>query len=242
MGMVLLLTLLAFLAIPILILSIASQWYCRWIGYRATVSIGCVGVAVHEIGHLIAALLCFNKIIGFSLFRPSIDGSLGYVSRQYTIRWYSPLTNFLIAMAPLASGLMAFLLVTFALRPDLLPMMRILSPELIAQDAGIVMDFMVAIVTSGGFVKTLLWFYLSFSILLFCSPSIADFQGAVAGAVWILVVLVGIEVFFPDGNFELGRLSNLVTAFGVMLWMMLSMLGIMVVMVHGILLAKKAMF
>jgi hypothetical protein len=238
----LLLTLIAFLAIPALVLSVASTLYCRFIGYRATLCIGFVGVAVHEVGHLVAAKLCFNKIIGFSLFKPSIDGSLGYVSRQYTVRWFSPLTNLLIAMAPLGSGMLAFLLVTYALRPDLLPIMRSLTPHIVGQDAWIVMSFISSIVSSGGFFKTLLWVYLSFSILLFCSPSVSDFKGAVPGIAWVIGALVGANYLFQDGFYGAGTLASMITSFGLMLWILILVLSVLALMVYCVTIAKRTLF
>lgn len=222
-----------FLVVPLFALSIASSKYTQTLGYRGTLVLGVVGVAVHELGHLVAATLFNQKILDVSLFKPSTDGSLGYVTRSYRPMWYSPFTNLVIAMAPLVSGSVAFLLVTFTLRPDLLPLLKQLYPQSLIQNYGVVANFLSAVLSQGNPIQTCLWLYLSSSILLFTSPSKADFQGAIPGAVWLTCIVVGTSFLFQDCFFDVGALASVLTAFGVVLWTLLIVLIVFALITFG---------
>lgn len=187
--------------LPMLALSMLSMWYLRILGYRTTLMLGVVGVPVHELGHWLMAKLCGHKILHVSLFKPSIDGSLGSVSHQYRVTWFSPFANVLIGLAPLFTGIAAFLLVSQWLRPDIVVLIKALPQEIWSfRDAIQVLRSLGAqLIATGGFWVTTLWLLLSLSLLLFCVPSKADFIGCRSGI--IILTLAGASgfVLFPDG-------------------------------------------
>ncbi len=76
------------------------------LGWRGMLLTGWLGVPVHELSHLVMAILFRHRILAWKLFDPDpVSGTLGYVRHAY--RKQSPwqnLGNFLIAVAPFVSG------------------------------------------------------------------------------------------------------------------------------------------
>lgn len=186
--------------VPIWILSLLSMWYCRILGYRTTISLGIVGVPVHELSHLFFCILFNHKIIGLSLYKPCVDGSLGYVSHQYRVTWFAPFANLIIGLAPIAGGIGAFIGLTYWLRPDVISVFYALNGGVLSYKGvqeGLI-GVLAQIVSQGGFFKTLLWLLTSFSLLLFCAPSKADFYGCRAGVLTLIVMLVAVIWAVPE--------------------------------------------
>lgn len=180
---------------PLVLLSFVSMWLCRLLGRNVTLSLGAIGVPVHEASHLIVALLCGQKIIGVSFYRPSSDGSLGYVNRQYRRSMLSPVFNLLIAVAPVGGGLLGFYWVTEYLLPGFIAAFEqgFESGRLGANTPLAI----VALFSFYDFHKICLWGLISFSILLFCSPSSTDFQGCRSGFIFMLCVYLLLQLLWP---------------------------------------------
>ncbi|MAA94925.1 MAG: hypothetical protein CML22_07060 [Rheinheimera sp.] len=186
--------------VPICILSMLSMFYCRLLGYRTTISLGIVGVPVHELSHLLFCVLFNHKVIGLSLYKPCIDGTLGYVSHQYRVTWFSPFANLIIGLAPIAGGVGAFIGLTYWLRPDVISAFYALNGGVLSYKGvqeGLI-GVLAQIVSQGGFYITLLWLMMSFSLLLFCAPSKADFYGCRAGVLTLVVMLVAMIWAVPE--------------------------------------------
>lgn len=190
----------AALWVPLIALSYFSMKYLAILGYRTTVSLGIVGVPLHELGHLISAVMLNHKIINFALFKPSIDGTLGYVSHSYRVSWFAPFANLIIGLAPLFAGMAGFLGMTHWLRPDLIEVIYSLTQNVFSfRDLlGSVMSLVGAVLSGGGFLNTLVWLLTSFSILLFCVPSKADFMGCRAGIITLAGLGLLSLMFFRD--------------------------------------------
>lgn len=186
--------------LPLWVLSWLSMYYCRLLGQRTTLILGVVGVPIHELSHLLLCLLFGHKIQDFSLYKPSADGSLGYVEHQYKISWFSPFANLMIGLAPIAGGLGAFVGLTFWLRPDLISHLESLN-ESVSALSGIRFELagvLAQITSTGGIINTVCWVLIGFSILLFCAPSRADFAGCKSGVVMIFVSLLFVMYFYPQ--------------------------------------------
>lgn len=188
---------LAILWLPVLLFYVLNSKLVRILGRRKAIAIGCVGVPVHEISHAIFCFFLGHKILKVSLFNPKYDGTLGYVEHSYRKSWFSNISCLLIGLAPLVGGFAAFLAITYLLRPDV--------SALFIRQMGAYPGFYNAltiyfeIIVKGPLLETLIWILLSFSILLFCCPSRADFQ-ACSGGVFMLFVLVLAVAFFAPGK------------------------------------------
>ncbi|USS90218.1 hypothetical protein [Fructilactobacillus carniphilus] len=101
---------------------------------RAQYWVGGLGVIIHELGHLIFALLFMHRISSFKLLNLSgnHDGSLGSVASNYNPRnWYQAVGNFFIGLAPMLSGIFVLtLLIQLLCHPDYTP---VGAPEFINQ-------------------------------------------------------------------------------------------------------------
>lgn len=189
--------------LPIIGLSWISSYYSRIFGYRATVLFGFIGVVVHELSHLVACYVASwvarYRVVRVSLFSLKYDGTLGFVEYAYSIRWYSPFINLLIAIAPLAGGTVAFGAVTLMLRPDLSMsdfQSRFYNTQGILEKFTLIMS---DVFSQGEFVNTAAWVLVSFSILMFTSPSKADFKGCRAGVLCTIGVFCAVMSLWPAG-------------------------------------------
>lgn len=185
----------AFVWAPLLLLSLVNMRLCKLLGRKTTLLLGVIGVPVHETSHLIVAILCGQKITGVSFYRPSSDGSLGYVNRQYRRSMLSPIFNLLIAVAPVGGGLLAFYLVTEYLLPGFL---TAVVQGFESGRLGVITPLAIAGLFS--FYephKICLWALISFSILLFCSPSSTDFQGSRSGFIFMMCVYLLLQLLWP---------------------------------------------
>lgn len=187
----------AVLWVPVLLLSNLSAWFCRLLGYRTTVVLGCVGAPIHEISHLILAKLFNHKILAVSLYKPTPDGRLGYVHHAYKKSVWSSLENLLIGLAPIAGGILAFLVVTKLFIPGLVSEYIFISVSANMESVFRALSLVFNTLISSGLFASALWIVLSFSILLFSAPSKSDFYGCSEGIAILLVVLVGLQCFVP---------------------------------------------
>lgn len=94
--------------------------------YAAQIYGGFIGIVIHEMSHLIVALLFFHKIKSFRLLRfpnqMSDDQSLGYVNHTWNPRsFYQRVGNLFIGIAPIIGNTVAILYLTKWLFPTLLP-------------------------------------------------------------------------------------------------------------------------
>jgi hypothetical protein len=220
--------------LPLFLLSLLSQFLVRLLGKRVTVIIGIIGVPIHEASHMLACILCNHKIKGFALYKPCLDGTLGYVNHEYRRSWISPLCLLLIGMAPLIGGWLVFGALTAALRPDLAQFFSSYSGNIanIEQAMTFLSMFAGSIFSTGGILKTIIWMIIGFSILLFSVPSRADFNGC-KNAVITLIALLAIWFWlFPAFSLQtiekiIGFLTLLAGPLYVVLLILLPALGLL---------------
>lgn len=185
----------SFVWVPLGLLSFISMWLCRLLGRNVTFILGAIGVPVHEASHLIVAVLCGQKITGVSFYSPSSDGSLGYVNRQYRRTLLSPIFNLLIALAPVGGGLLGFYLATEYLLPGFI---NAFENEFSTGKLGDnTLSVIAGLFSFYDLHKVLLWGVVSFSVLLFCSPSPSDFQGCRPGFILMLCVYLLMQFVCP---------------------------------------------
>lgn len=95
---------------------------CRSFSIRAVVySTGWLGVPIHEISHLLAALLFGHKICKISFFDPDPEtGTLGYVLHTYDPdNIYHLVGNFFIGIAPILGGSLVIFIAYYFLIHDI---------------------------------------------------------------------------------------------------------------------------
>lgn len=79
----------------------------RSFGWTGLCFFGWIGVPVHELSHLLVAVLFGHSIKSVSLFRPrkgKVDGVLGFVKHTYQPKLYQKMGNFFIGAAPMIVG------------------------------------------------------------------------------------------------------------------------------------------
>jgi hypothetical protein len=84
----------------------AGRLVARRLGWRAVLVTAWIGVPLHELGHLLAALLFRHRIVDVSFFDPDPrTGTLGYVRHGCSRRSvYQILGGFPIGVAPVVTG------------------------------------------------------------------------------------------------------------------------------------------
>lgn len=86
-------------------------------GEKGLLITGVVGTVVHELSHLVMALIFNHKIIKVELFRPfkyKEDSVLGYVNHTYSTKSiYQQIGNFFIGIAPMIFGTLIIWILLF---------------------------------------------------------------------------------------------------------------------------------
>lgn len=161
-------------------------------------------VPVHELSHYVAAKLCGHKIEKVRLFSPNNSGTLGYVNHAYIPRWYSPISNALIGIAPLFGGALTIYILTLLLMPEL----RYLFEGKVIGPTSDIASISLFYLTSSIDLFTLnydsglfwVWFLLVANIAVFCVPSPSDFKGASLGMFIIITGYVLLTAFYTINN------------------------------------------
>jgi hypothetical protein len=99
-------TLLVVAAVLHLVERAVGRFVSHRLGWGAVLVTGWIGVPVHELSHLVAAVVFRHRIVGWSLFDPDpTTGTLGYVRHAHTRPSAWQLAgNFFIGVAPLVGG------------------------------------------------------------------------------------------------------------------------------------------
>jgi hypothetical protein len=167
--------------------------------------LGVVGVPLHEISHLVIALLFNHKIIDFQLFKPSSNGTLGYVSHSYKPSLLSPIANLLIGIAPLFGGTFAFIGVTKWLRPDVFDYFIsnvVLSNVLNGDLSGLVSKMTsmldVILLSSTNGYLTALWLFVSYSLVVYSVPSAEDLSQSRIGLLLMMGLILLLSALMPS--------------------------------------------
>ena len=155
-----------------IVLHFTATWLQRelsyWIGEKAFAYITAPGVIVHELSHAFCCLIFAHKIKELVLFRPSKDGTLGYVKHAWNPRnIWAILGNAWIGTAPVwMGGALVFFLFEHTFTSQL-PWQKALQEPI-----------------------AWLWIYLIFAIGAHARLSLLDIQGAwFSMLIWALIVV-----------------------------------------------------
>lgn len=171
---------------PILILhySLGHAWrnLPRWLMWVLLAP----GVIIHEMSHLIMAVICGHRVEKVALLTLKDDGTMGYVQHSYKNSILSVFTLFLIGIAPLLGCGAMFYLVSQMLLPDINLLNTVSFPSFVHS----LQQYPPTTVT--------IWLYLSISMLGASVPSQKDMEGVYP----LLLTLIVMALILPDNQLQ----------------------------------------
>ncbi len=215
---------LALVVVVILLLSrFINRWLVEVIGRRAYIIVFWPGVVVHELSHLVAALLTFTKVVGFSLWPKSPQGGrqeLGSVTHEAT---KNPLKLIIISLFPLVGGILISWLIAWWLLPHF-PAVPLLPlgdnswaslADYFSKWLAFIWQIMSALDLTAW--QTWLFFYLILSLAAHLVPSLTDLNYALAGLTalalfGLLLWLISGLIDYPLGQVMVWWLTKLLLA------------------------------
>jgi len=154
-------------------------------------------VPIHELSHLLVALLCFHKINEVKFFQVNGGGTLGYVNHSYKVSIFSPFQNMLIGLAPIAGGLIAIYALFYLFSPNAIPTPSQLQGHSMVVEGYSLLNPLSVLLNvldlNGGDLSFWVVLVIAINIFVFSAPSNADFQGAGKGIVLTLLLLIGLS-------------------------------------------------
>jgi hypothetical protein len=196
MAWLLVISYLVTLLAVLLLARLVSRWLLELLGERWYVIILWPGVVIHELSHLLGALLTFTRVTGFSLWPKSLIGGkvLGSVAHQAT---NNPLTLVLISIFPLLGGAFILWLLAVLLLPQVpltAPLLTLVSGavvggrEYLTNWAWFMLDFLSVLKFSAW--QTWLFIYFAFAISAHLAPSSHDLGHTAAGFTGLSILSV----------------------------------------------------
>lgn len=172
----------------------------------------CVGTVVHELSHALMCIIFNHKINKISLFSPQADGVLGFVEHSYNRQnLYQRIGCFFIGVAPLVGGIVSIYFLSILLLPENIcyKFSQGYNPFLIFElicDPSFYLN-----------IKSYIWLYLMFSIMLHTTLSPADLEGSKVGLISLIVVLLIVSLassFIPSvESFLIEKIKTLILFF-----------------------------
>lgn len=188
-----------------------SNYYLqRTFGYGGIVVTG-FGTVVHELSHLIFAVIGCMRIEEVKLFRPikgKKDGVLGYVNYRYNEKnYYHKIFLVLVGIAPIIGGTITILLSLKLLLPTVYALLfenitninmslNLFSIDLYKELFLVIISFMQKLFVVDNFMNISFWIFvfIVLSVASHMSLSGADIKGAIKGipALFILLILINL--------------------------------------------------
>ena len=182
------------------------------VGSRFFIYFTCVGTVVHELSHALMCIIFNHKINKISLFSPQSDGVLGFVEHSYNRQnLYQRIGCFFIGVAPLVGGIVSIYFLSLLLLPENIcyKFSQGYNPFLIFElicDPSFYLN-----------IKSYIWLYLIFSIMLHTTLSPADLKGSSTGLTGLVVsimIISAIGGIFPQvENFIIINAKTLILFF-----------------------------
>lgn len=227
-------------------------------GMKSVLLTGYIGTVIHELSHLLVALVFRHRITKCELFRPlqaTSDGLLGYVDHEYNKKSaYQQIGNFFIGIAPMIIGTAVIWITIYFLTPTIFSSLKIhsnitniflnsndLNFTLYAKN---ILDFIYHlfenIISSLFLSKDILSFRYIIMILIVYSVSThmtlskEDLKGSLEGliSIYIIVILATIVIYIlkiPNPfNDNALLIFNVYTAYALMIGLIFSVFTLMI--------------
>lgn len=203
-----------------------SNYYLqRTFGYGGIVATG-LGTVIHELSHLIFAIIGRMRIEEVKLFRPikgKQDGVLGYVNYRYNEKnYYHKMFLVLVGIAPIIGGTITILISLKLLLPamytslienisNINTSLSVLNMMLWKEVFFIVIEFIQKLFVVENFKNISFWIFMCIvlSIASHMSLSSADIKGAIKGIPALFIVCVCINLLMTI--FGIGAFSTYIT-------------------------------
>ncbi len=179
----------------LLLLRMVTNYFDRRMIIRGhsclVIGLASIGTPVHEMGHLIAAILFRHKVLKVELFNPKPNGQLGVVEHSFNPRsFYQNMGCFIIGIAPIVSGLFTCWLLTAVMWPELLIDDLLSSLSMVIKRYGLLDAIRWFYETTYAshidlwnlaWDRYLLWAFCVTSVIKHMLPSVPDMQGVKRG-------------------------------------------------------------
>lgn len=237
---------LSILIVPILILGLIMHLVSKQLEKKTVELIGMkgylylfgwIGTSIHELGHLVFALIFGHHVSNVKLFSlDSKNPEMGHVQHSFNKKnWYQNIGNFFIGIGPILLGgislfIVGFLLLDINFFKVINNSIDLATPSIFEVTKNVltsVFDSMMNLIqqilqnNESPWWKFLLFFYLLFSIGGSISLSKSDIKGSFSGLMlFVLLVFIFNLTTFWIGNFATHifvSFSNLITGFYLML-------------------------
>ncbi|PEP64026.1 hypothetical protein [Bacillus pseudomycoides] len=183
--------------------SLTRTYWTRAFGRKGFLLSAWIGVPIHELGHAIMCVVFRHQIVAMQLFPTNTNnGYLGYVRHQYNQRSiYQRIGNFFIGIAPIFSGMAAFILLMYYFVPQSYSVF-IHALETNTQTASINIDMLQNILLSAilllkslftvsNLFNPLFWLFLFIAICISAHIALSkpDIEGSLDGIITMFILL-----------------------------------------------------
>lgn len=172
--------------------------YRKYLGWSGVLMTAWIGTPIHELGHLLFALIFRYNIKEVKLFEPNPNNKrMGYVNYSYSK--YNPIHRigeFLVGSGPLLLGSSVILILLYFLVPNSIEILQIslqVNPNQILKQVHHIFLKLFSINNLKNY-QFWIFLYLSFAIITHISPSKRDRTNIWKGAVWLTLILIIINI------------------------------------------------
>jgi hypothetical protein len=158
-----------------------------------------IGTPIHELGHLIMALIFKHKIIDFKLFAFKTSGTLGYVNTQHDSNSkYQTVGCFFIGIGPIFSCMTVILASMYFLLPEtFISLKALINTTYINSSYNLVDTFknmLLILFNSSNFTSRNFWLFLAVLLMVATHMSLStpDIKTASSGLTYFIILLFSI--------------------------------------------------
>lgn len=200
-------------------------------------------VPLHELSHLLTAKLFGHKIEKVVFFQMNSTSTLGYVQHSWTPTVWSPFTNMIIGLSPIAGSIFVMVFITNTIFGewaviDFPADTKAISIDSLFALADNAVKRVVELYHYSEIEAFALWLFLVANITVFGFPSAADFRGAAKGI--ICTALVYVAWYSYDTGIQ--QIVDHAILSLICLWLLaLSSIALITGLLQAVVLLKKAL-
>ncbi|MGL4991580.1 MAG: hypothetical protein ACRC57_10540 [Sarcina sp.] len=229
-----------------------SRNLIRRFGEKAIVTTGFIGTTLHELSHLLMALLFGHKIVSVKLFSLNLQSrTLGHVKHSYNKRnYYQRIGNFFIGIAPIIGGTIIILILLrvflpsswnniinhFNLNEYVTATEQLNIRQLISYMGN---DFIVIIksifaVSNLTTIRFWVFMFLLISITNHMSLSPADFKNSLDGLIFIVILSFIIAIILELFNVNISSIIHALVIYNVFVFSILLLVLILAILIWAV--------